>query len=339
MKPDSPVPSIVYVGIVTYNSQDDIAACLEGVEKQSYDNIRIGVFDNASTDNTIDWLQSHQARFALHLSEKNLGFGRGHNALVRHFSPTENDFYMTLNPDAVLDPNYIAKLVEAAQKYNAHWVSGKLLLVDAEGAANGYLYSAGHALCRDGYAFNIGHQLPDEDLYHDDREVFGAPGAAALYSAPLLVGGTLFDEGIFLYAEDTDVDWRARRQGFRCWYCAEAVARHRGSTPAEVLRVHAVANRYRSVVKNAYLFDLITFNAPLIMLHVMLRLILTPRFGWQLIQQLRHHIPDALQQRTTPMISRAEMNNWFRWSSQQPTATPRSLLARLQDMLKKRIRN
>ena len=143
------------------------------------------------------------------------------------------------------------------------------------------LYSVGHGLRRDGYFFNIGFGLPDRGQFETRRQVFGAPGAAALYAQPMIESishnGAFFDEDFFLYGEDTDVDWRAHHAGWRCVYVPSAIADHRGSDPAEYLRVEAVANRYLSVLKNAQTGSLAGHNLPVMMLHVAFRLVFSPR--------------------------------------------------------------
>ena len=145
------------------------------------------------------------------------------------------------------------------------------------------IYSVGHALRRDGYAINIGHGLPDDAAYAQSDEIFGAPGAACLIRAELIAdlapAGELYDARMFMYSEDVDLDWRARRRGWRCWYAADAVAYHTGSNPGPRLKAHAIGNRYLAVLKNACWRDLIIYNLPLILLHCGVRLLVTAGGG------------------------------------------------------------
>ncbi len=323
----------VQIGIVVYNSVDDLPRCFEGIRQQTYSPIRVTVLDNASSDDSAAWLRRHAPEAQLIASAENLGFGRGHNALMRERRAGE--YYLALNPDVYLLPGYVAALVAALDAdEGAGWGIGKLLLPDGE-----RIYSIGHALLRGGFAFNIGYGLPDSAAFAQSREVFGAPGAAVLLKAALIEAlNPAFDEHIFLYGEDTDLDWRARLLGWRCLYAAEAVALHRGSEPGARRRTEATANRYLSVLKNAFLSDLLFYNLPMLAAHLLFRIVTTPRLGLYMARLIISGAPASLRQRRRAAVSREAMHTWFAWARQQPTSQPRSFPARLKSFLEHRRR-
>lgn len=321
----------VHVGIVTYNSADDLPDCMARLRAQTYTPYRIVIVDNASTDHTVRWLQDHAPDVPLIQNTDNVGFGRAHNQIVRYCAPGPDEFYLALNPDVRLEPDYIAELVDAITAHSAGWATGKLRLsTTGQGATR--IYSAGHAVLRGGYVFNIGYGLPDNGRYDVPREIFGAPGAAPLYSAQLIADlapdGALFDEALFMYGEDTDLDWRARRTNWRCWYAPQAVAYHRGSEARGTLRVEAMTNRYLSAIKNAYLIDLLTWNLPLMAVHCAARLLLTPTLGTGMIRRLIRLGPVMWRKRRPPSVSRETMLRWHRWSAAQTTSQPTNSMAR-----------
>lgn len=319
----------VVVGIVLYNSLSNLPSCLDALRKQTWRNIRIVALDNASSDETVAWVKTCAPDIELLRSAINLGFARGHNLLIKH-TFGQFAYYLALNPDTTLSANYIETLVlYVEEQAQIGWATGKLLL-DAHN-----LYSVGHALCRDGYAINIGYGMPDTGQWQAPREVFGAPGAAALLRASLIadLGFPVFDEAMFLYNEDVDLDWRAQRLGWRCAYVPDAVALHRGSDAPPHLRVEALANRYLSVIKNAYWLDLLTYNAPLIVLHVLVRLVLTPRTGVQLFAKLFRFAPRALSMRRESNVSWRRLKALYRWSHAQPTGQPHTIRDRIRSFL------
>lgn len=325
---DSSIQSaMVYVGIVTYNSIHDLPRCFEGLTNQTYPYITTAVFDNASQDGSADWIMTHAPSVTLICNDENIGFARAHNRLLRSCGLTRHDYYLPLNPDVELLPEYISRLVTMLQQMKGGWGMGKLLL-PLESTAIQRIYSVGHALRRDGYAVNIGYGLPDSERFSQPREIFGASGAASIMSQPLIDSiapdGMLFDEDMFMYGEDTDLDWRARLQGWQCWVIPQAVAYHRGSDSAPILRAEAIANRYLSVIKNAYLVDLLTYNLPIIVLHCLLRLILTPKRGIYMILKLLRSAPRPGSKRRRAKISRQAMLQWFEWSKIQPSSQPTS---------------
>jgi hypothetical protein len=97
------------------------------------------------------------------------------------------------------------------------------------------------------------------------------------------------------------------------------------------MRADAVANRYLSVLKNAFLFDLIFYNIPFMIAHCLARLIITPRLGAKIIVRLLKKSPRVWRKRQRPKVRRDAMLRWFQWSDAQPTGQPRALRERLED--------
>lgn len=320
----------VYVGIVTYNSVNDMPACIDCLRAQTYPNIHITVLDNASADGSAVWVRKHAPELTLIESAENLGYGRGHNAIIEACALPNDGYYMALNPDALLEPDYVAALLGALQSHDAGWGIGQLRLSADDGTHTDLLYSTGHGILGDGYAFNIGYRLPQATAAPTPHEVFGAPGAAVLYSAALIndisVDGAFFDPDLFLYYEDVDVDWRAQARGWGCLSVPDAVAWHRGSQPGGALKMQSLANRYGVAIKNATVPALCMNHLPRLGMHLVARLMLTPAQGQQFGRHLRRVLPRMWRKRST--TPRAPIRGWVRWSSTQPTGQPRSLKQR-----------
>lgn len=66
----------------------------------------------------------------------------------------------------------------------------------------------------------------DDSTYSQPSEVFAVKGAAVLYRRSMLEALNYLDDGIFMYYEDADLAWRARRRGWRFWYEPESIVRH-----------------------------------------------------------------------------------------------------------------
>ncbi|MDQ7037279.1 MAG: glycosyltransferase family 2 protein [Anaerolineae bacterium] len=314
----------IHIGIVTYNSRDDIEMCLAAVFQQSYPDYQVTIVDNASSDDTVAWLQQRYPDIALMVNTENIGFGRAHNQIMATIGQAH---YLALNPDAILAANYIEKLLDALENHHAGWLTGKLLLSDGQ-----HLYSAGHALLSNGFAFNISYGMPDSPHFNIARKVFGASAAAVLYSADLMadLGQPFFDEALFLYGEDTDVDWRSQHRGWNCWYIPTATATHRGSIANSDFQAQAVTNRYLSIIKNACLVALFVRHMPIMVLHILLRLILTPQQGWAMLRRIIRHLPTQWQKRQAAHYDCTRLNTWHTWSKQQASHQPHTLSQRLQ---------
>src|SRR4051794_19437957 len=93
----------VAVNIVTFNSADDIAACLRSLREQTLRNFDIHILDNASSDKTLAIIAGFTVDALIPWSV-NSGFCKGHNELVRRF-PAE--YVLFLNPDTILRASFI----------------------------------------------------------------------------------------------------------------------------------------------------------------------------------------------------------------------------------------
>jgi len=252
----------VSVTIVTYNSARYIGRCLDSVLSQSGPPIEIVVVDNASRDSTLQLLRRFERRVRVIRNGRNAGFAAAQNQAI---AAAGGDWVLTLNPDALLLPGFIERLVEAGSGDAAVGsVCGRLLSIGAGFVKPAELRidSAGIYMTPSMRHFDRGWGEPDDGRYREPEYVFGASAAAALYRREMIrdisIGGEFFDSDFFAYREDADVAWRAQLLGWRCLYVPGAVAWHvrsvvpsrRGSLPPAV-NMHSVKNRILMRVKNA----------------------------------------------------------------------------------------
>jgi GT2 family glycosyltransferase len=237
----------VAVNIVTFNSADDIAACLESLRQQTFRDFRTHVLDNASTDGTVRLLKENR-HVDVVLSRSNAGFAKAHNDLIRAFPA---DYVLVLNPDAVLKPAFLQEIVAALDaREDAASASGKLLRLDGM-----TIDSTGIVMIRGQRHLDRGAGEPDLGQYDRAEDIFGPSGAAGLYRLKALrdvaVDGEFFDEGFFAYREDADLAWRLRARGWTSIYVPSALALHRRRVTPErraslppAINYHSVKNRF-----------------------------------------------------------------------------------------------
>ena len=98
----------VSAGIVTYNNVSEIVFCLNSlIETTKGMNVEIYVLDNHSSDDTVSVIRKYFPRVHLIESSENLGFGRGHNEILKRIS---SEFHMVVNPDIQFTPEVVSKL-------------------------------------------------------------------------------------------------------------------------------------------------------------------------------------------------------------------------------------
>ena len=252
----------VSVTIVTYNSRRFIGACLEAVLEQTGAALEVVVVDNASTDGTREVLEQFAGRIRLIANTGNRGFAAAQNQAI---NASAGEWVLVLNPDALLLPGFIERLVDAGKRdTGTGTVCGRLLSIgpDFQPPQERRIDSTGIYFTPNMRHFDRGWHEPDDGRFRQMEYVFGASAAAALYRRAMIddvsQDGEFFDPYFFAYREDADVAWRAQLLGWRCIYTPGAVAYHvrtvrpdnRGSLPS-VINMHSVKNRFLMRIKNA----------------------------------------------------------------------------------------
>ncbi|MGD8376527.1 MAG: glycosyltransferase family 2 protein [Acidobacteriota bacterium] len=260
------------VVIVTWNSSRWIGECLASLREQLLRPEEVIVVDNGSRDGTVSIARGGGAE--VRETGGNLGFCRASNL---GYAAARGGSVLFLNPDVVLEPDYLRRAVPAfAEGDRVGFVAGKLLRFDRR-----TIDSAGQRLGRSRRTVDRGYGKADRGQLDEPVEVFSVCGAAALYRRRTLEDvapdGEVFDEDFFAFHEDLDLGWRARNRGWVGRYVPDARGYHfRGATDAAIaggrrrrrrlrtlpdeLAYHAVKNRYLAMLKNdrpgAFLRDL-----------------------------------------------------------------------------------
>jgi GT2 family glycosyltransferase len=219
------------------------------------------VVDNASTDSTRKILAKYRSRLRLVRNERNLGFAAAQNQGIRCLAPP---WVLVLNPDVLLNPGFIEKLLDDAETDSqVGTICGKLLSIGTgfTPLPEPRIDSAGIYFTPAMRHFDRGWGEPDDGRYACREFVFGASAAAALYRRAMIddvsVDGEFFDPDFFVYREDADVAWRSQLLGWRTLYTPAALAHHvRTVTPesrrsvAPLFNMHSVKNRFLMRIKN-----------------------------------------------------------------------------------------
>jgi GT2 family glycosyltransferase len=244
----------VSVGIVTYHPDDLLARCIASVRAQDHPSITLHVWDNGSTAQSRQLVESLTTPDERTCSPDNLGFSGGHNALIRRATGA---YYLCLNPDAVLSPTYVRTIVTALEAApDVGSATGRLLRLDDDDV----LDSTGIVMTPDQRHLDRGADESASGRYLAGPEpIFGPSGAVAVYRRAMLddiaFEGEYFDEHFFAYREDADLAWRAQWRGWGSLYVPDAVAWHRRRvTPERRSALPAAINRYS--VRNRFLLRL-----------------------------------------------------------------------------------
>ncbi|WP_382168956.1 glycosyltransferase family 2 protein [Hirschia litorea] len=240
------------VVIVNFNGGDYLQAAVNSLVQQSYKDFELFVVDNASSDGSMERLDtSGIERVHLMPEETNHGFAKGNNLPAKL---AKGEWLVLLNPDAVADEDWLLKIKEGIEAYPfAKMFASAQYSLDEPGIMDG----AGDCYHVFGIPWRGGYGRPASEM-PQTGECFSPCGAGAVFHRQtfLSVGG--FDESFFCYCEDVDIAFRLRLQGERCVFLHQAMIHHAGSALSNQVGDFAVRygtrNRLWVFVKNMPFF-------------------------------------------------------------------------------------
>lgn len=213
--------------ILNWNGIEDTIECLDSVFKLTYSNYQVYLVDNNSTDGSqeklLELYQNHP-KVKLIFNDKNLGFTKGNNRVLREILNHEEvpEYVVLLNNDTEVDEKWLTCLIQSAIENKVDMLSSKMIdYYDRDKMDN-----AGHLMLNTGEVIPIGHGL-NIDGYNVGRENLGACAGAALYSSKMLQEIGIFDEHFSTGYEDAELGIRASLLGFKCYFEPKAIVYHK----------------------------------------------------------------------------------------------------------------
>jgi N-acetylglucosaminyl-diphospho-decaprenol L-rhamnosyltransferase len=214
--------------VVTYNAIPYVEPCLESVE--AYETI---VVDHGSTDGTLELVRDRFPRAKL-VEQENLGLAAGWNRAIRE---STTPYILVLNADAWLVGDAAERLVAFAEKEpRAAFVAPRLLNPDGSLQPSVRAFPTPWRLATE-YFFlrklaprsRALNSFYGAGFGHDEtREVDFAKAACFLLRREAFDEVGAFDEGFFLFSEETDWCYRLRQAGWRSFFYPGAEAVHVG---------------------------------------------------------------------------------------------------------------
>ncbi len=221
--------NMVSGSIVTYNNISTIAKTLETIFTQTKDiDFKLYIVDNGSSDGTPEFIEKNYPQVSVIRSEKNVGFGAGHNIVI---NSVDSSYHAIINPDIVLKENVIKKMVDYMEENtDIGLLSPRICFPDGRDQVLGkrnprlkYLVASRLRGDEPGKLLRE-YAMLDCDLSKPVR-IENATGCFMLLRTDVLkkIGG--FDDGYFMYFEDADLARRVNEVS-RCVYYPNAIVNH-----------------------------------------------------------------------------------------------------------------
>jgi GT2 family glycosyltransferase len=253
----------IAIVILNWNGKQLLERFLPSVIQYS-EGADIYVADNASTDDSIDFVTSQFPTIKIIKNRTNGGYAKGYNDALKH---VQGDVYCLLNSDIEVTPNWLTPIIsEFETNSETSIIQPKILdyknksYFEYAGAGGGFIDKYGYAYCR-GRIFDTVEK--DNGQYNDTTPIFWASGACFFIKKSTFEALHGFDENYFAHFEEIDLCWRAFNANFITKYVGASTVYHVGGATLNVANPKKTYLNFRNslftITKNVegFLFGII----------------------------------------------------------------------------------
>ncbi len=219
--------SLVYIVILNWNGKDLTIDCLKSLEKVKYDNYKILLVDNGSTDDSVNVIKKEYPDVEILQLESNIGYAAGNNAGFDLIKSKNPKYIIFLNNDTIVDEYFIEPLVNSLIENSMigqtvpkiFYANDKKRIWYAGGKVNLWL----------GQIYHNGIREKDSSEFSESQYTDYATGCCICMHFRDFeeLGG--FDTSFPMYGEDVDLSLRIRANGKNIFYVPNSIIWHKVS--------------------------------------------------------------------------------------------------------------
>ncbi len=199
------------------------------VEQSNLPNIEIVVADNASTDDSVRFIQENYPTIRIVSNKINGGYAKGYNDALQNI---DADIYGLVNSDIEVTEGWLSPIISTFKKEPKTAIIQPKILdyknkskFEYAGAAGGFIDKYGYPYCR-GRIFS--DLETDYKQYDDIIDIFWASGACFFIRSKVFNELQGFDEDYFAHQEEIDLCWRAKNLQKNIKYVGSSTVYHVG---------------------------------------------------------------------------------------------------------------
>jgi len=234
----------VSIVLLSYNNREDLTECILSLMHQTYQDFETIVVDNASTDDSEEFVTTNYPEIKVVQTGKNLGYAAGNNA---GFNVAEGEYIVVVNPDTITDPSWLAELIAPLKNDQTLTATTSKILnyyhKDIINTCANRNHPTGLTFCR-----GLNNSAKE---YNNYQEVGSVSGCSFAIRSDVLKNMSGFDPDFFLYQEDADLSWRIRFAGGKIVYVPQSIIYHKFKFSIPPWKeFYLERNRYLIIFKN-----------------------------------------------------------------------------------------
>ena len=221
------LPPLVVL-VVNWNGRRVLPECLDSLAESGYPDLRVLVVDNASSDDSVDWIRLNHPEMEVLETGANLRWAGGNNAGLRHLADAGFDGHvLLLNNDTVVPGGSLEQLVETLEETSGAWIATPRICYADDPAR--VWYDGGVAGRYTGWMRHAGIRRLAGRLRMESRFVDWGTGCALLLAPGVFSKVGALDEGFHFYGEDSDYCLRVAEAGGRVLHVPRSLVLHKVS--------------------------------------------------------------------------------------------------------------
>ena len=230
----------LWIVIVNYRTADLTIDCLRSLAPQvpALSGGRVVVAENNSGDGSAERIsaaiedEAWQGWAQVMPLPRNGGFAYGNNAGIQAALSAGTDFVMLLNPDTIVRDGALESLLACMAIHPQAGIAGSLL-ENSAGGVDCSAHTVHSPLSELEGSARLGllsrllrNHCVSPPLRSEVHQCDWVSGASMLIRREVLEQVGLMDENFFLYFEEVDFCWRAKRAGWEVWYVPQSRVMH-----------------------------------------------------------------------------------------------------------------
>ncbi|WP_372793523.1 glycosyltransferase family 2 protein [Lutibacter sp.] len=310
----------IAIVILNWNGKQLLEKFVPSIVKYSnLPNVEIVLADNASTDDSVNFIQENYPNIKIVKNLKNGGYAKGYNDALKFVNA---DIYALVNSDIEVTEGWLNTIISTFEtEPDTSIIQPKILdyknkiKFEYAGAAGGFIDKYGYPYCRGRIFTSLETDLKQ---YDDVTDIFWASGACFFIRAEVFHELNGFDESYFAHQEEIDLCWRAKNLQKTIKYVGKSTVYHVGGATLKEASPRKTFLNFRnslfSLVKNLPQNKLVQI--------LFLRLVLDAVAGIKFLLELRplhtlaivkahfsfyYHLPKTLKKRKQIQ----QKNNYF----------------------------